>query len=74
MDHEMIGYVKGRACTGWACNRKMTPVLEPHNSVFPRFCWDLELSRAGPPGVGRVGLVDPHVGETLLVSFTGKWG
>ena len=36
----------------------MAPVLEPHNTVCPRFCLKPMLNRAGLVVVGRMGLVD----------------
>ena len=49
---------KREVCTSLVCKEKIPPVLEPYNSVSPRSRWESELSRVGPPGVGRVELVD----------------
>lgn len=45
-------------CTSWAYEEKMTLFLEIHNSVCPRYCQELDLTRERPPGVRRPGLVD----------------
>ena len=45
----------GRLCTGHVYEEKISPVLEPHNSVCPRFCQEPDPSRVGPLGVGRGG-------------------
>ena len=50
----------------------MAPVLEPHYSVYPRFCQEPDLSRAGPPGAGRMGLVGSYKGEAP-VRLVVKW-
>ena len=46
----------------------MAPVLDLQNTISPRFCQALVLSRACPPGVGRLGLPDREV----LVRREGK--
>lgn len=33
-----FGHVKGGLCSRQTCEGKMAPVLEPHNSVCPKFC------------------------------------
>ena len=40
------------------CKGKISPVLESHNSVCPKFCPESDLSRVEPLEVGRMGLVD----------------
>ena len=50
--------VKKGLCTTQAFKGKMAPILEPQNSVHPRFCQDPNLSRVGPPRVGRRELVN----------------
>ena len=49
---------KGRALHWSYIKRKVAFILEPHNSVCLRFCQEFDLSRAGPSGVSRMGLVD----------------
>ena len=53
-----FGHMKRRLCTGQACKGQMAPVLETHNSVRPRFCWEPELSRMELPGDPRVRLTN----------------
>ena len=53
-----FGHIKVGLCTGWACKRIMAPVLEPYNSISPRFYWESELSRVELPEAERLGLVD----------------
>lgn len=53
-----FGREKEEPGTAWACEGKMAPIVEPYNSVCLIFCQEPNLSRGGPSGVGRMGLVN----------------
>lgn len=46
--------MKGKHCTCRAYKKKMAPVLESYNSVFLRFCQELEISSVWLLGIKRV--------------------
>lgn len=50
----------------------MALVQEPHNSIYPRFCQDPELNKAGLWGVRRVGLVWISPNGEVQVRLGGK--
>lgn len=66
--------VKGGFCTIWAYKGKKSPILELHNSVYPRFYPEPDFSRAGPPGVGRMGMWISCEGEVpVILEESGAW-
>ena len=48
-----FGCVKGGLYTGQVCKKKISSILQTHNSAYTRFCQEPNLSRAGLLGVRR---------------------
>ena len=57
---------EGKALLQLGIPGKNGPIREPHKSACPKFFQVLNLSRPGPPGVGKMGLVDHCENPCLL--------